>query len=74
MLGCTGLENLTICLCFDADGTYGGLDSIREDLIEMGYNEALAVWYALTEIERDRLKAEAWEDACLSEQDERTVA
>ena len=65
---------------FDADGSGALLQSIRERVpipglltaarhVEMGYNEALVIWYALPVAEQQRLEAEAWEDACLGEQE-----
>ena len=63
-------EDLTFTLCFDPDGAYDGLDSVREGAVEFGTEQATQVFYGLTEAERERIKAECWESAQLDEEDE----
>ena len=81
MLGSEGFEyegeEYTVTLKFDDDGTYDGLDCII--LVPpgvpcachgdpLGHNEATAIWWSLTEQQREVLHERCLEDAQLSRQ------
>lgn len=69
--GSTGYDNLTITIAFYVgDGADNGcLESIREEWRPMDDVDAINFFYELPAETRARLRAECWEDACLSEQE-----
>lgn len=85
MLGSEGIEwegeEYTVTLKFDDDGTYDGVDRITgpwkphsapgwKHAEDLGHNEATAIWWSLTEQQRDVLHQRCLEDAQLSRQAE----
>lgn len=85
MLGSEGFEydgeEYTVTLKFDDDGTYDGVDGIaavsynhdsvsQPEYAPLGHNEATAIWWSLTEQQRDVLHQRCLEDAQLSRQSE----
>ena len=79
MLGSEGFEydgeEYTVTLKFDDDGTYDGVDGVARVMddnsgIFLGHNEATAIWWSLTEQQRDVLHQRCLEDAQLSRQSE----
>lgn len=81
MLGSEGFEyegeEYTVTLKFDDDGTYDGVDAVElvtndgpgELKSPLGHNEATAIWWSLTEQQRDVLYQRCLEDAQASRQD-----
>lgn len=84
MLGSEGFEyegeEYTVTLRFDSEGTYEGVDFLQHItyppvqggeavcMTPVSHNEATAIWWGLTEQQRDVLHQRCLEDAQLSRQ------